>query len=260
MESFTDSNYTFQDSNILGSNANSKPIDKDNLFFMNIISAFDKNSKMKENRKNILMERNENKESKISNKFSRGNQKKKLKHNIKDNSIEILNKSPSLQFNGNNRRKNYISIINITENKDAHQISYAESNKMPSPQDEEINAEQNNNLQSITKNLFNKNFEINDNKIDKKIKSSRFHIGLSKKYIPDKSNGGLNLQINNNNHMMNKLIPNSKMMNRYNNRKSKSMISEESLEEIYNINRKFAKRGNSPHHEQNIIIDRKSVV
>ena len=262
MESLTDSNYTFQDSNFLGNNTNAKSIDKDNLFFMNIINAFDKNNKMKENNKKILLEKNEIKDNKISNKFSRMGKKKKFKQNIKDNSIEILTKSPSLQFNGNNKRKNYISKINITENKNDNKMPYTESKKILSLREEEINIEQNNNLQSIAKNLFNKNFELNDNKTDKKIKNSRFHIGLSKKIISDRSNGGINLQINNNNNnpMMNKLIPNSKMMNKFNNRKSKSMISEENLEEIYKINKKFAKRGNSPYHEQNIIIKKKIIL
>ena len=260
MESFTDSNYTFQDSNIPGNNANAKSIDKDNLFFMSIINVFEKNNKMKENNKNILLENNEIRENKISNKFSRGNQKKKFKQNIKDNSIEILAKSPSLQFNGNNKRTNFISKISITENKNDKKMPYTKSQKILSSKDEGINIEQNNNLQSITKNLFSKNFELNDNKIDKKIKSTRFHIGLSKKIISERSNGGINLQINNNNQMNNKLIQNSKMMNRFDNRKSKSMISEENLEEIYNINRKFAKRGNSPHHEQNIIIKKKIIL
>lgn len=262
MESFTDSNYTFQDSNNLGNNTNVKSIDKDNLFFMNIINAFEKNSKMKENNRNALLEKNVIRDNQISNKFSRMNKKKKIKQNIKNNSIEILTKSPSLQFNGNNKRKNYISKINIAENKSDNKNLNTESKKILSLKEDEINIEQNNNLQSITKNLFNQNFELNDNKIDKKIKSTRFHIGLSKKIISDKSNGGINLQINskNNNPMMNKLIPNSKMMNRFNNRKSKSMISEESLEEIYSINRKFAKRGNSPHHEQNIIIKKKIIL
>jgi hypothetical protein len=257
MESFTDSNYTFQDSNILGNNTNVKLIDKDNLILMSLINAFGKNIKMKENNNKILLEKNKIKENKISNKFSRVNKKKKIKQNIKDNSIEILAKSPSFQFNGNNNRKNYINKFNINENKKDNKIPYTESQKKISLKDEETNIEQSNNLQSITKNLFNKNFELNDNRIDKKIKSTRFHIGLNKKNISDTSNGGINLQINNNN---NNPMMNSNMMNRINNRKSKSMISEENLEEIYNLKRKFVKRGNSPRHEQNIIIKKKIIL
>lgn len=83
MESLTDSNYTFQDSNFLGNNTNAKPIDKDNLFFMNIINAFDKNNKMKENNKKILLEKNEIKDNKISNKFSRVGKKKNLNKILK---------------------------------------------------------------------------------------------------------------------------------------------------------------------------------
>ena len=262
VESFTDSNYTLQDSSLLGNSSNIKSIDNDNLFFMSIINAFVKNSKMKKNNKNSLPERNKIKENKISNKFSRVNQKKKFKRTITDNSIKILTKSPSFKFNGNNKGKNYINKIKNTENKKDNKIPYTESKKILSLKEEEIKMEQNNNLQSIKKNLFNKNFELNDNKIDKKIKKSRFHIGLSKKNISARNNGGINLHINNNNNnpMMNKLIPNLKMMNGINNRKSKSMISEESLEEIYSINRKFAKRGNSPHHEPKIIIKKKIIL
>ena len=262
MESFTESNYTLQDSSLLGNSTNIKSIDKDNLFFMNIINAFEKNSKMKKNNKNTLLERNKIKENKISNKFSKVKQKKKYKRNIRDNSVKILTKSPSLQFNGNNKGKNYINKIKNTENKKDNKIPYTESKKILTLKDEEIKMEQNNNLESIKKNLFKKNFELNDNKIDKKIKSSRFHIGLRKKIISDTSNGGINLHINNNNNnpMMNKLIPNLKMMKGINNRKSKSMISEESVEEIYSKNRKFAKRANSPHHEQKIIIKKKIIL
>jgi ribosome-associated toxin RatA of RatAB toxin-antitoxin module len=229
---------------------------------MNIINAFEKNSKMKKNNKNTLSERNKIRENKISNKFSRVNQKKKFKRNIRDNSIKILTKSPSVQINGNNKGKNYVNKLTITENKKDNRIPYTESKKILSLKDEEIKMEQDNNLQSIKKNLFKKNFELNDNKIDKKIKSSRFHIGLNKKIISDTSNGGINLHINynNNNPMMNKLIPNLKMMKGINNRKSKSIISEESLEEIYSINRKFAKRGNSPHQKQKIIIKKKIIL
>ena len=227
--------------------------DGGNYYFMNLIEIFDKKNK---NIKNVTENNLKKKENKITDKFSRKNRKKKLK--IINNNYDVdHSKSPSLLFKAKNGIKNSSNQVNFTDNKfDKKILKINPKNNADSKEEEEMNIQKNNHLKSITKNLFTKNFELNDNKIDKKIKSSRFHIGLNKKIMSDKDSGIINSPVNNNN---NKNVSNSKIINSTNNRKSKSMISEESLDYINNINKKveLGKKVNSPHAAQKIIIKKK---
>lgn len=251
IESNTDiSNYDLKD--------NTTSPDGENYYFMNLIEIFDKNNK---NIK-IFTENNlKKKEYKITDKFSRKNRKKKLK--IIDSNFDAAHsKSPSLLYKAKNDKKNISNKVNLTDNKIDKKILKIKPKNNITSKEEEANIQKNNNLKSITKNLFTKNFELNDNKIDKKIKSSRFHIGLNKKIMSDKNGGAINLPINsnnNNNNNINKIVSNSRIINSSNNRKSKSMISEESLDYNNNINRKveLEKKVTSPHAAQNIIIKKK---
>ena len=242
-------NYALKDNNI-PLNQNAKTLDGENYHFMNLIEIFDKYNK---NIKNFTENNLKKKEYKITDKFSRKNKKKRLKINA-DNLIVAHYKSPSLLNRAINDKKNIGIKANLTDNKTDKKLLKIKPKYNITSKEEEVNSQNSNNLKSITKNLFTKNFELNDNKIDKKIKSSRFHIGLNKKIISDKD---INLPVNNNNY--NK-ISNSKIVNSSNNnRKSKSQISEESLDFNNNINKKLEleKKVSSPHDAQNIIIKKK---
>ena len=239
-------------------NQNSKSSDGDNFHFMNLIEIFDKKNK---NIKNIAENNLHKKDYKITDKFSRKNRKKKLKIND-GNLIDAHSKSPSFIYKPKNDKKNINNKVNLTDNKIDKKILKIKPKNNITSKDEEVNIQKSNHLKSITKNLFTKNFELNDNKIDKKIKSSRFHIGLSKKIMTDKDSGVISLPLNNNNNIntnINKIVSNSKIINSSNNRKSKSMISEESLDCSININKRseLGKKINSPHGAQNIIIKKK---
>ena len=121
MGSNLDSNNNFQD------NQNSKNIDKDNLYIMNIVGTFEKVHKKLDNINNKITENNNKKtndnndnnalKNKITSKFSVKNRKKVLTKN-NNNFIGIHSKSPSQPFKENNRRKNMIlSKINENDNK-----------------------------------------------------------------------------------------------------------------------------------------------
>jgi len=240
-------NYALKENNI-PLNQNSKTLDGENYHFMNLIEIFEKNNK---NIQNFTENNLKKKEYKITEKFSPKNKKKKLKINP-DNLVVAHSKSPSFL----NKDKNIGSKVNLTDNKTDKKIFKIKPKYNITSKEEEVNSQKSNNLKSITKNLFTKNFELNDNKIDKKIKNSRFHIGLNKKIISDKDSGVINLPVNNNNNN----ISNSKIINSSNNnRKSKSQISEESLDFNNSINKKLEleKKVNSPHAAQNIIIKKK---
>ena len=234
---------------------NNKFPNGENYFFMNLIDIFDKNNK---NIKNVIENNLQKKEYKITDKFSRKNRKKKLK--INNGNLDVdHSKSPSLLYMAKNDKKNIINKVNLTDNKIGKKILKIKPKNNITLKEEEVNIQKNNNLKSITKNLFTKNFELNDTKIDKKIKSSRFHIGLNKKIMSNKDSGVINLPVNKNNNNSNKVVTNSKIINSSINRKSKSMISEESLDHNNNINKKveFGKKVTSPHAAQNIIIKKK---
>ena len=127
----------------------------ENYFFMNLIEIFDKNNK---NIKNVTENNLQKKEYKITDKFSRKNRKKKLK--INNGNFDVAHsKSPSLLYKDKNDKKNIINKVNLTDNKIGKKILKIKPKNNITLKEEEVNNQKNNNLKSITKNLFTQNFE-----------------------------------------------------------------------------------------------------
>ena len=253
MGSNLDSNYTFQDSQ------NSKNIDKDYLYIMNIVSNFEKIHKKLDNIKNKNNENNNKKnndnkdnnflKNKITSKFSVKNRKKVLTKN-NNNFIGIHSKSPSQPFKENNRRKNIIlSKINENDNK----MTNSDSKSNVISRDKKINLINMNNIKSIKKNLFNKNqqysisIDLKNEEIKKKLdddkaKNSPVSIELNKKFIPE----------NNRNSNNNQILKNINSKIHY--KRPNSLMDEDSLlNSNYSNKKKLEKRNNSPWSPHNII-------
>ena len=232
-----------------------KIIDKNLNFFDRIINVFDKNHKKMrikyyKNKKTKLKYLNKSKIKTIyynsninyikiqkNSKFSKKNKNRGLRKNYSslmdshlkvdsqnfNENIEKLNKIPHQIHEINNK-------ISTTDKKDIfHKIEY--KNKNTFKKNKNINS-----ITSVAKNLFNTNPSPNQstssksNQIkyedefdrNKKIKNENIYIGLNKKNIIDKSKNSNDINTSNNNQ-------NSKILFRYSNRKSNSIIADNSI-------------------------------
>ena len=257
MESNVESNHTCQDSSIF-SNKNSIS-DKDNLYFMNIITIFNNIHKKLENIincKRITDNKNRNyNENKETSKYSIKNRQKIMAKN--NNYIGSHYKSPSNPLKENNRKKNIYHKINENNNKIACTDTKIIINSKDGRKD--LIKDINNNINLIKKNLF-KNYQQSiscdnkdnkKNKEDIKKKNPLILIGLNKKIISERSNKINKTQgnVNNNNQIFKNI--NSKLKININ---SNIMGDGNSfLNENYSIKKQKEKRRNSPLGEHKII-------
>ena len=260
LESNSGSNYSFQDSSYF-LNQESKSHDIDSLIFIDIINNFEKiclklaNIKNKSstlelnNKANNIKRRYNIFGGKIISRFSVKNRKKMFSNNYYD--IDIKDISTSQSLNGfNNKRKN---IFNYNK-KIKKEILITEPK-------EDKNLFKNNNLKSIVKNIFNKNFpEVEDNK-DKDETKERYsflNLGLNKKIFSNSNNKVINSQVNNNHAILNDMNYNSRIKYKNNSRKSKSMNDENShLDENNDNNKKEEKYSIFPNTTKNNISSKK---
>ena len=232
--------------NFIFFNKNRKLNEKNKRFFNKIIRIFDKNHKKillknkKKNKSKYKKKNNYYSKNKNNSKYSKKSRNKVLKKNY--SSINWHIKVDSQKIKESLEKKNGIHQKN-SNNKSIYTDRKSDTKK--SEENNQLSGKNNfNNIKSLSKNLFNidpspnQSTSSKSNKINKiedeyyqskRMRNANIYIGLNKKNISEKKNDetiSSNYKHNNKNSVLNSNNQNSKALFRYNNRKARSIIED----------------------------------